>query len=35
MFRNTARARTGSDRTSLYDDITSTIISELEAGRVP
>ncbi|MHB0669369.1 ArdC-like ssDNA-binding domain-containing protein, partial [Roseomonas mucosa] len=35
MFRNTARARTGSDRTSLYDDITSKIISELEAGRVP
>jgi len=35
MFRNTARARTGSDRTSLCDDITSKIISELEAGRVP
>ncbi|MFG1423089.1 ArdC family protein [Roseixanthobacter liquoris] len=35
MSRNTARARTGSDRTSLYDDITSKIISELEAGRVP
>nr|WP_247878861.1 ArdC-like ssDNA-binding domain-containing protein [Niveispirillum sp. SYP-B3756] len=29
------RVRIGSDRTSLYDDITSKIISELEAGRVP
>ncbi len=35
MSRTTARARTGSDRTSLYDDITGKIIAELEAGRVP
>lgn len=35
MSRNTARARTGPDRTSLYDDITGKIIAELEAGRVP
>ncbi|MCW8060826.1 ArdC family protein [Agrobacterium tumefaciens] len=28
-------ARTGSDRTSLYDDITNKIIAELEQGRVP
>ena len=31
----TARARSGSDRTSLYDEITTKIIAELEAGRVP
>src|SRR3546814_3397504 len=35
MSRNTAHARAGSDRTSLYDDITGKIIAELEAGRVP
>ena len=35
MSRHTARARFGSDRTSLYDEITSKIIVELEAGRVP
>lgn len=35
MSRNTACARAGSDRTSLYDDITNKIIGELEAGRVP
>jgi antirestriction protein ArdC len=29
------RARAGQDRTSLYDDITNTIIAELEAGRLP
>lgn len=28
-------ARTGSDRTNLYDEITNKIIAELEAGRVP
>jgi antirestriction protein ArdC len=28
-------ARSGSDRTSLYDEITKTIIAELEVGRVP
>ncbi len=28
-------ARPGSDRTSLYDDITNKIIGELEAGRFP
>ncbi|OSI72285.1 antirestriction protein ArdC [Bradyrhizobium canariense] len=33
MSRHHPRART--DRTSLYDDITSKIIAELEAGRVP
>jgi len=35
MSRHTARARSGSDRTSLYDEITTKIIDELEAGRVP
>ena len=35
MSRHTARARSGSDRTSLYDEITTKIIGELEAGRVP
>jgi N-terminal domain of anti-restriction factor ArdC len=28
-------ARAGSDRASLYDEITNKIIAELEAGRVP
>lgn len=35
MTRNTANVRPGSDRASLYDDITNKIITELEAGRVP
>jgi antirestriction protein ArdC len=35
MSRHTARARSGSNRTSLYDEITTKIIAELEAGRVP
>ena len=35
MSKHTARARSGSDRTSLYDEITDKIITELEAGRVP
>ncbi|MDJ0448830.1 zincin-like metallopeptidase domain-containing protein [Methylocystis sp. JR02] len=35
MSRNTAPARAGSDRASLYDEITSKIVAELEAGRVP
>ena len=35
MSRNTAWARTGQDRTSLYQEITSRIIAELKAGRVP
>jgi antirestriction protein ArdC len=35
MSRTAAHARPGPDRTSLYDDITSKIIAELEAGRVP
>ena len=35
MSRNTTRARTGSDRSSLYDNITNKIIGELDAGRVP
>jgi antirestriction protein ArdC len=35
MSKLAARARTGQDRTSLYDEITGKIIAELEAGRVP
>ncbi|WP_421928668.1 ArdC family protein [Neoaquamicrobium sediminum] len=35
MARHDRSARAGSDRTSLYDDITDKIIAELEAGRVP
>jgi antirestriction protein ArdC len=35
MPRHAARARSGFERTSLYDDITTKIITELEAGRVP
>ena len=35
MSRQTARAQSGSGRTSLYDEITTKIIAELEAGRVP
>jgi antirestriction protein ArdC len=35
MSKHTARARSGSDRTSFYDEITTKIIDELEAGRVP
>ena len=35
MSRHTARMRSGSGRTSLYDEITDKIITELEAGRVP
>ncbi len=35
MSRNTARARSGRDRTSLYAEITDKIIAELEAGRIP
>ena len=35
MSRSIARARTGRDRTSLYQEITDEIIAELEAGRVP
>jgi antirestriction protein ArdC len=35
MSRDTAHARAGSDRPSLYDEITNRIISELEGGRVP
>jgi antirestriction protein ArdC len=34
MFRKDASARPGSDRASLYDDITDKIIAELEAGRL-
>ena len=30
MFRNDRNGRAGSDRASLYDDITSKIIAELE-----
>ena len=35
MSHSAARARTGHDRTSLYQEITDKIIAELEAGRVP
>ena len=35
MSRHTVHARSGSDRTSLYEEITAKIIAELEAGRVP
>jgi antirestriction protein ArdC len=35
MSHSTATARAGQDRGSLYDEITSKIIAELEAGRVP
>ena len=35
MSHTTARARAGSDRTSIYEEITDKIIRELEAGRVP
>ncbi|WP_342724145.1 zincin-like metallopeptidase domain-containing protein [Bradyrhizobium sp. B097] len=35
MSRRYLQRRTGEDRTSLYDEITSKIIRELEAGRVP
>jgi antirestriction protein ArdC len=35
MSRSDARARAGRDRTSLYQEITEKIITELEAGRVP
>jgi antirestriction protein ArdC len=35
MTSSGARARAGRDRTSLYQEITDKIITELEAGRVP
>jgi antirestriction protein ArdC len=35
MSRKTIPARIGSDRTSLYNEITDKIIAELEVGRVP
>jgi antirestriction protein ArdC len=35
MSRQTAQARSGSGRADLYDEITNSIIAELEAGRVP
>ena len=35
MSRSAVRARPGQDRASLYEDITNTIIAELEAGRLP
>ena len=35
MSRHTARARSGNDRTGLYQEITDKIIAELEAGRIP
>jgi antirestriction protein ArdC len=35
MSRSAARARSGRDRTSLYQEITDKIIAELETGRVP
>ena len=35
MSRQTAYARSGADRGSLYDEITTKILAELEAGRLP
>jgi antirestriction protein ArdC len=35
MSRHKAPPRSGKDRTNLYDEITTKIIGELEAGRVP
>jgi antirestriction protein ArdC len=35
MFRHKAPPRFSKDRTNLYDEITTKIIGELEAGRVP
>ncbi|HET6608961.1 MAG TPA: zincin-like metallopeptidase domain-containing protein [Rhodopila sp.] len=35
MSRQTAQARPGADRGSLYDEITTKILAELEAGRLP
>ena len=35
MSGHTARVRAGTDRTSLYTEITDKIIAELEAGRIP
>jgi antirestriction protein ArdC len=35
MSKHTTLARSGRDRTSLYQEITDKIIAELEAGRVP
>ena len=35
MSKHLAPARTGSDRASLYQEITDKIIAELEAGRAP
>jgi antirestriction protein ArdC len=35
MPRHAWKARTGTDRTSFYDDVTRKIIAELEVGRVP
>jgi antirestriction protein ArdC len=35
MPRHAWKARTGTDRTSFYDDVTRKVIAELEVGRVP
>ncbi|RCW24109.1 hypothetical protein DFR48_106231 [Ciceribacter lividus] len=35
MFRNDRSGHAGSDRTSLYDDITGKIIAELKVDRFP
>src|SRR5712664_771638 len=35
MSRSAARAHSGRDRSSLYQEITDKIVAELEAGRVP
>jgi len=35
MSKHAARARSGQDRTGLYQEITDNIIAELEAGRAP
>jgi antirestriction protein ArdC len=35
MSNPNTRARTGQDRTNLYNEITDKIVAELEVGRVP
>jgi antirestriction protein ArdC len=35
MSRSSPVVRSGSDRTSLYQEITARIVAELEAGRLP
>ena len=35
MTRSASRSRARTDRANIYDEITSRIIGELEAGRLP